>query len=183
MKSLFVVIALAGLALGGCQVAPPSKFVLVPLPAEPLPPTTIAVIGTGDTPEAAREAAINQLAHRVILPRSEPEKTPPAEFVAALIRGYNIKSTERDLVGRYYVTLELPVTQLGANFQELFLYKQESDLYKKQLENEKKLRELAEQRNQDTTKSTEEQNKIFTTRILALEAEIDTLKHKTPVQK
>jgi len=177
-----VVILLAVVACG-CQSKPVATWMPVPVPLTPLPSTKLTVIGTGETAEAARAAAVEQMVHQVILPPSEPENAPTAEFVASMIRGYDVAGVARDFLGKYYVTIELSISQLGINYQELYhvsqTHKKEADVLKKDIKHHCELRELAEQRQQRAEAALDDERKAFKQRELELQSEIERLK-KTP---
>ncbi len=179
MRIQFPLLLIAALVFSGCEPTVVSHYVPVPLPVQPATATTLIVIGTGATPEQARQDAIDKLVHKAILPRTEPKSEPPTEFVEALIRGYNIKSTEKTLTGTYYVTLELPLSQLGANFQELYektaLENRESVLCKDKVDDEKAHRLIAEEKLKAAETARAADKKTYTDRILQLEQELDRL--------
>ena len=183
MRIEWPLLLVAALVFAGCEETVVSKYVPVPLPVQPAVVTTLTVIGTGATPEQARQDAIDKLVHKVILPPTEPKSAPPAEFVAALIRGYNIKSTEKTLAGTYYVTLELTVSQLGTNFQELYekaaLEDKESALCKDKVDDERAHRQIAEEKEKAAEKARETDKKTYTDRILQLEQELDRLNRES----
>jgi hypothetical protein len=183
MNRLSLLMAAAVLT-AGCQSNVVSPLVPLPLPVEPMPSTKLVIVGTGETAEAAREAAINQLVHQVILPPSEPESVPTAEFVASMIRGYNVAGVAQDFLGKYYVTVELTISQLGVNYQELYhanrLVKRELELRKADAQNEKQLRELAQEREQAARTELESQRRQYESRILALTEELEKLKKQQP---
>jgi len=180
MNRRWSLVILAAVLLGGCQSKPVSKWMPVPVPLTPLPSTKLTIIGTGETAEAAREAAVEQMVHQVILPPSEPESAPTAEFVSSMIRGYDVAGVAQDFLGKYYVTVELTISQLGINYQELYhvaqTYKKEVDVLKKDIESHRQLRELAEQRELRTKGTLEDERKAFKQRELELQSEIERLK-------
>jgi hypothetical protein len=182
MRIQWPFLLLAALVFAGCEETVVSQYVPVPLPVQPAPPTMFTVVGTGATPEQARQDAIDKLVHKVILPPTEPKTAPPAEFVEALIRGYNVKSTEKTLTGTYYVTLQLTVNQVGTNFQELYeksaLQEKETVLLKDKVEDEKAHRQIAEEKQKAAEKAREADTKANTERILQLEQELDRLSHE-----
>jgi len=179
MRIQIPLLLVAALVFAGCEPNVVSPYVPVPLPVQPATATVLTVIGNGATPEQARQDAIDKLVHKVILPPTEPKSEPPAAFVEALIRGYNIKSTEKTLTKRFYVTLELPISQLGANFQELYeksaLENKESTLCKDKVDDEKAHRQIAEEKLKAAENAREADKKSYTERILQLEQELDRL--------
>ena len=184
MRSQLFSLFLAVFFFAGCgQPTVVSKYVPVPLPVQPSPATMFTVIGTGTTPEQARQDAINKLVHNVILPPTEPKSAPQDEFIEALIRGYNLKSTEKTLTGTYYVTLQLTVSQLGTNFQELYqqaaLLDKENVLLKDKVEDERAHRGIAEEKEKAAEKARDADKKSYTDRILQLEQELDRLNHES----
>jgi hypothetical protein len=168
-------VVVAATALAGCQVKPPSDYLPVPLPMALQPSSSLTVVGTGDTAEAAREAALQQLAREVILPSSEPENAPTAEFVQNMIRGYDVTSVTRDFLGKYYVTVELTLRQLGTNYQELYhvcrTHAQESEALRKDAASEENLRRLAEERATRAAEQLAAERKAFEDRMLVLQAQ------------
>lgn len=174
-KRMLLLIAVSVVALSGCQTKPPTSWVPVPLPLEPTPSTKLTVVGTGKTAEEAREAAIQQMVHQVILPPSEPESAPTAEFVAHMIRGYNVTGATRDFLGTYYVTVELTINQLGINYQELYsqreLCRQEATALKQDIEAERKLRQVAEERERGARQDLEQDRAGYENRMLELQAQ------------
>jgi len=180
MTRTWPVVILLAVALLGCQSKPVATWMPVPVPLTPLPSTKLTIIGTGETPEAAREAAIQQMVHQVILPPSEPENAPTAEFVDSMIRGYDVAGVARDFLGKYYVTVELTISQLGINYQELYhmsqTYKKEAEVLKRDVQAERELRELAEQRQKRAQAALKDERKAFKQRELELQSEIERLK-------
>lgn len=175
MTRVLLIVAVAAALAGGCQTKPPSDWIPVPLPLEPAPSTKLVVVGTGDTAEAAREAAISQMVHQVILPPSEPENAPTAEFVQSMIRGYNVAGVSRDFLGKYYVTIELTLSQLGINYQELYhscqTGKREMEVLRKDVEADAQLRQIAEERAQRAAEQLATDRKTFEDRMLKLQGE------------
>lgn len=100
----------------GCQPRVNKAFP-VPLPLEPSPAQSVVVVGEGSTADEARRAAMERLVREVLLPGGPEELLP---FIESMIRGYDVVSIERDLFGRYYVTVELTMAQLAQNYQELY---------------------------------------------------------------
>jgi len=188
MRNRLLLCAAALAVLAGCQPNVVSPLVPLPLPVEPMPTTKLTIIGTGATAEAARTAAIDQLVHQVILPPSEPSQAPTADFVRSMIRGYNVAGVAQDFRGTYYVTVELTISQLGVNYQELYysreLVKKELELCKQDAQNEADQHKLAVEREQAARRAFEEQRQAYEDRLLALQAEIEKLKKeaaKAPV--
>ena len=180
MKPMLVVAAaLALVALVGCQPRVVSPLVPLPLPIEPAPSTKLTIVGTGETLEQAREVAINQMVHQVIMPPAEPEDAPTAEFVDSLIRGYNVAQVAQDFLGKYYVTVELTISQLGVNYQELYhkcqLHKRETELLKTDIDTETKRRQLSELKEEEARKAFDAERKSYEERLTALQARIDEL--------
>jgi hypothetical protein len=175
MNRALVIAVTVALLIGGCQTKPPSKWVPVPLPMELAPSTKLTVVGTGATAEEAREAAINQMVHQVILPPSEPEDAPTADFVESLIRGYNVAGVAQDFLGKYYVTIELTISQLGINYQELYhicgMHQKEIEALKKDILSEEQLRKLAEQRAERANERLDQDRKTYENRMLELQAQ------------
>lgn len=118
--TMFALILAAALGAVGCQSAPPSELVPVPVPLMPVPSSSLSVVGVGDTEDEAREAALRTMVLQVILPPAEPEEAVTPEFIASMIRGYDVTSVKRDFTNKCYVTVKLPISQLGANYQELY---------------------------------------------------------------
>lgn len=166
-------------AAPGCQPKVVHKYVPVPLPLAPSPARTLTVVGTGDTAEEAREAAMHRLVHQVILLEAEPENEPASGFVESMIRGYNIVDTETDLLGDYYVTIELPISQLGVNYQELYnrcqLYRSELETTGERRADAQRLRELEAERHQGTEEVLKARNEKLLRQVMALQQRIDEL--------
>ncbi len=175
MKRALLMVVMAAASLAGCQVKPPSDYLPVPIPMALQPSSSLTVVGTGDTAEAAREAALQQLAREVILPPTEPENAPTAEFVQNMIRGYNVTSVTRDFLGKYYVTVELTLRQLGINYQELYhvcrTHEQEIEALRKDAASEEHLRQLAEDRAKRAAEQLAAERKTFEDRMLGLQAQ------------
>lgn len=187
MKPSLLAALAAATALAGCQPDVVSKYMPVAVPIRLSPATTLTVVGTGNTAEEARQAAIDRLVNEVILPPSEPRKEQPAEFVESMIRGYNVVSSQKDIMGKYYVAVELSVSQLGLNYQELYhrdkaRYK-EVTILRSESDNERQLRELAEHRADTAARQLEAEQKLFTKRLLDLQTELDALKSKPENQQ
>jgi len=180
MNRTWPVVILLAVLLVGCQSKPVATWMPVPVPLTPLPSTKLTVIGTGETAEAARDAAVQQMVHQVILPPSEPENAPTCEFVESMIRGYDVAGVAQDFLGKYYVTVELSISQLGINYQELYhvaqTYKKEVEILERDVQADRQLRELAEQREQRAKATLEDERKAFKQRELALQSEIERLK-------
>jgi len=181
MMMRWLMCAVAALAVGvGCQPTVPSPLVPLPLPLEPMPTTKLTIVGTGDTAEQAREAAIDQLVRQVILPPSEPSQAPTPEFVRSLIRGYNIAGVAQDFLGKYYVTVELTISQLGINYQELYysqeLLKRELELAKQGSQNESEQLRLAREREQAARQRCDQQRAEYEKRLLDLTTEVEKLR-------
>lgn len=174
-RTLLMVVVVAAAALAGCQVKPPSDYIPVPLPMVLAPSSKVTVVGKGDSAEAAREAAIAQMVHEVILPPSEPKDVPTAEFVRSLIRGYNVTSVTRDFLGKHYVTIELSISQLGINYQELYhlceTHQQENEALRKDATSEECLRKIAEERAQQAADRLAVERQSFEDRMLELQAQ------------
>lgn len=161
-------------AAGGCQNKPPATWIPLPLPLEMAPTTKLTIVGKGATAEAARQAAVEQLVRQVILPPTEPENAPTAEFVENMIRGYNVSDVTRDFLGDYYVTVELTIAQLGINYQELYhtarVAQKEAAVLSREIENQRALRRLADEKTQRAATSATEERKRFNDRLLELQA-------------
>ena len=114
-SATILLIADAALA-AGCQPKVNRHFP-VPLPLQAAPAESVIVVGEGPTAEEARQRAMERLVREILLPGGPEEVLP---FIESMIRGYNVVSTERDLFGRYYVTIELTMAQLAINYQELY---------------------------------------------------------------
>ncbi len=174
---------LAGVLVAGCQPKVVSPLVPLPLPIESAPSTKLTVVGTGETAEKAREAALEQMVRQVILPPTEPENAPSPEFVASMIRGHNVASVAQDFRKRYYVTVELTISQLGINYQEMYhaaqLHKQECRALRKDAENEEKLRRLVEQRAEKAEEALAEARRRYEDRLLELKARIEKFEART----
>lgn len=112
----FAIVAALLFCIAGCQPRVNKAFP-VPLPLEPAPAQSVVVVGEGSTADEARRAAMERLVREVLLPGGPEEVLP---FIESMIRGYDVVSTERDLFGRYYVTVELTMEQLAQNYQELY---------------------------------------------------------------
>jgi uncharacterized coiled-coil protein SlyX len=172
-RSLWLAV-LVMLVLGGCQTKPPTTWMPLPLPLELAPSTKLTIVGKGATAEAARQAGIEQLVRQVILPATDPASAPTAEFVANMIRGYNVSDVTRDFLGDYYVTVELTISQLGINYQELYhaagMARKETAVLSRDIENERELRGLADEKARRAADSAAEERKTFNDRILKLQA-------------
>jgi hypothetical protein len=169
------------LVLAGCQTDVVSPLMPLPLPVEPMPTTKLTVVAIGDTAEAARQEAINQLVRQVILPPTTPEQAPTDEFVRSMIRGYNVARIAQDFRGKYYVTIELTISQLGLNYQELYhvneLARKQVDFSRKDADNEEQQRKMAEAEQQALHGKLEAQRLEYEKRILALTAELEKLRN------
>ncbi|MBN2584472.1 MAG: hypothetical protein JXL80_15530 [Planctomycetes bacterium] len=182
MKRMFLAAAMAAALTAGCQPEVVSKYMPVAVPIRLSPATTLTVVGTGDTAEEARQAAINRLVYEVILPPSESgvQTEHVAEFVESMIRGYNVVSTQKDIIGTYYVTIELSVSQLGLNYQELYhrcgLREDEMEVLKKDVEADEQLRIIAEQRAVTAERQLESEKRLYTKRLMEMQAQLDALK-------
>ncbi len=187
MKPSLLAALVAATALAGCQPDVVSKYMPVAVPIRLSPATTLIVVGTGNTAEEARQAAIDPLINEVILPPSEPRKEQPAEFAESMIRGYNVVSSQKDIMGKYYVAVELSVCQLGLNYQELYYRDKARDrevtILRSKSDNERQLRELAEHRAVTIVRQLEAEQKLFAKRLLDLQTELDALKNKPEDQQ
>jgi len=186
MKRSLLAALTAAIVLTGCQPDVVSKYMPVAVPIRLSPATTLTVVGTGNTAEEARQAAIDRLVSEVILPPSEPRKEQPAEFVGGMIRGYNVASSQKDIMGKYYVAVELSVSQLGLNYQELYhrckVGDKEAVILRREADNEHQLRELAEHRAATAVRQLEAEQKLFTKRLMDLQTELEALKSKQEKQ-
>lgn len=175
MTRTLLTVTVAAVLLAGCQTKPVSTWVPFPLPLEPIPSTKLTVVGKADTADEARAAAIQQIIHQVILPPSEPENAPTSEFVESMIRGYNVSGVAKDFLGKYYVTVEMSINQLGINYQELYhrseIRKKEGDVLRSDVRNERQLRELAEQREALAKKTFDDSRRLYEKRTLDLQAQ------------
>ena len=186
MKRSLLAALVAAILLAGCQPDVVSKYMPVAVPIRLSPATTLTVVGTGNTAEEARRAAIDRLVEEVILPPSEPHKERPAEFVESMIRGYNVASARKDIIGKYYVVVELSVNQLGLNYQELYhrckVGDKEITILLRDADNERQLRELAEHRAATAVRQLEAEQKLYTKRLMDLQTELEALKRKQEKQ-
>jgi outer membrane murein-binding lipoprotein Lpp len=172
---MLAAVVLAGALAAGCQTKPVSQWVPVPLPVERAPSTRLTVVGVGETADEAREQAIAHMVHQVILPPSEPAEAPTARFVDSLIRGYDVASVTRDFLGRYYVTVELTISQLGINYQELYskcsIMEDELKALREDIRTEERLSELAEQRAESRASGLRREQEILRRQVLELQAQ------------
>ena len=134
-------------------------------PAGPADDAVDAPDGGGESlPEASPDAAPDALPSDLVFPDlSQPDGCQVAV----------------DLTGRYFVTLELAVSQLGANFQELYekcaLQDKESVLCKDKADDEKAHRLIVEEKLKAAENARAADKKSYTDRLLQLEQELDRL--------
>jgi len=180
MRSMLLAAVVAATLAAGCQPEVVSKYVPVAVPIRLSPATTLTVVGTGGTAEAARQAAVARLVNEVILPPSETQTETTVEFVESMIRGYNVVSTQQDIVGTYYVTIELSVNQLGLNYQELYhrckLKESEIAVLESKAAGDEQRRQMADERAATAERQLEAEKRLYTKRLMELQTELDALK-------